>query len=208
MKSAGWSGRSSLATCALFAASGVAALGFPAWLPADEPIPASQPGPKLGLLSDDAARVRLPGAPPEERNAKNENFKMSPAFVVGPLLPSSEPGVPAGRKSCWRYEAVGREIVVEGIALGEPPEQPLHMTSQRVIYEEGTIFVRGVDFPKLDAVGKPVRVKGTLQLEPESIIEFGGYEPIVDEKWYYLEATDAEVLERVTDPHLVDPNLK
>lgn len=185
----------------------VAALGA-ATLAADEPGPENRYGLMAGLLSDDAMRVRLPGAPPEERDAKNEDFELSPAFVVGPLLPSVAPGVPAGRKSCWRHEAVGREVVVEGIALGEPPQQPSHMTAQRVVYEEGTMFVRGVDFRDLDAIGKIVRVSGTLRLEPESVMEFDGHEPIVVEKWYYLDATDAKILERVEDPHLVDPNLK
>lgn len=185
----------------------VVALGA-ATLAADEPGPENRYGLAAGLLPDDATRVRLPGAPPEERSTKNEGFKLSPAFVVGPLLPSAAPGVPAGRKTCWRHEAVGREVVVEGIALGEPPQQPAHMTTQRVIYEEGTMFVRGVDFRELDAVGKIVRVSGILRLEPESVMEFGGHEPIVVEKWYYLDATDAKILERVEDPHLVDPNLK
>jgi hypothetical protein len=186
----------------------VAALGLAAALPAEEPGPENRHALPAGPLSDDVTRVRLPGAPPEERNTKNEGFELSPAFVVGPLLPSAAPGIPAGRKSCWRHEAVGREVVVEGIALGEPPQQPSQMTTQRVIYEEGTMFVRGVDFRELDAVGKIVRVSGILRLEPESVMEFDGHEPIVVEKWYYLEATDAKILDRAVEPRLVDPNLK
>jgi hypothetical protein len=186
----------------------VAALGVAAALPAEEPEPKNGHDLSAGPLSDDATRVRLPGAPPEERHTKNEGFKLSPAFVMGPLLPSAELGIPSGRRSCWRHEALGREVVVEGIALGEPPQQPSHMTTQRVIYEEGTMFIRGADFPELDAVGKPVRVTGTLRLEPESVMTFDGHDPIVVEKWYYIEATEAKVLDRVEDPHLVAPHLK
>ncbi|MFN3653025.1 MAG: hypothetical protein ACK47B_25885 [Armatimonadota bacterium] len=138
--------------------------------------------------------IRAEALPEPEQAAKNENF--SPALVYG--LPRPD----GSRRAEWRANLVGKTVQVEGLALGEPPLQENHMTTQRVAYEGGRIFVRGADFPELAAVGKPVRVKGTLRLVPESETRWG---PV--EKYYYLEARSVEVLERVTDPLLASPEL-
>jgi len=154
-------------------------------------------------LTNDNARLSPRGVPREEANAKNELHLISPALVVGPVME----GVGRPRLSRWRHEMIGQRVEVEGLALGEPPPQPSQMTTQRVVYEGGMMFIRGVDFAKSGATGKLARVSGTLQLEPESFVFFGGHDPVVVEKYYYIEAEALELVDRVSESRLVAPQL-
>ena len=139
--------------------------------------------------------------PAAELDTKNESWPL-PGVVYGPILPGG------GRRARLRSQMVGSRVRVEGMAAGEPPLQPAHMTSQRVAYEGGIIFVKGVDFARRDVGGKTVRVVGTLRLEGESVMEFGGREPIKVQKYYYLDAESLTVIHRVRDPVLMAPSLK
>jgi hypothetical protein len=154
-------------------------------------------------ITNDTARLILHGVPPEEAKAKNESYLSSPALVVGPVME----GVGRPRLCRWRHEVLGHRVEVEGIALGAAPQQPSHMTTQRVIYEGGMIFIKGVDFAKSEATGKLVRIGGTLRLEPERVMEFDGHEPITVEKYYYIDAEKLDVVQQVTESCLVAPQL-
>jgi hypothetical protein len=78
-------------------------------------------------LKPGAERIYVSDLPQAERDATNENF--SPGLVVGPRRPDNS------RRIQWRHKLVGDRVTVEGIALGEAPQQPSHMTTQRVAYE-------------------------------------------------------------------------
>ncbi len=120
-------------------------------------------------------------------------------IVHGPLQKDGS------RKLKSRKDVVGQPVRVEGIAWGQPfglkgqegtisPHAGPH-----VVYEGGSVFVKGIDFTETKARGKPVRVTGTLRFEPKTIIHRWG-----DIKgYYYIEATGFETLDAVTDPHLV-----
>jgi hypothetical protein len=81
------------------------------------------------------------------------------------------------------------------------------MTTQRVVYEGGMIFVKGADFAKSEATGKLVHIVGKLRLNPESVMQFGGHDPITVNKYYYLDVENLRVIESVTEPRLVAPQL-
>ncbi len=103
-----------------------------------------------------------------------------------------------------RKDVVGKPVRVEGIAWGQPfglkgqegtisPHAGPH-----VMYEGGSVFVRGIDFTETKARGKPVRVTGTLRFEPGTATRWGDIKG-----YYYIEATKFEVIDAVADPHLV-----
>lgn len=154
-------------------------------------------------LTNDNIRLVLHGVPLQEAAARNEMQLTSPAIVVGPAMD----GIGQPRLCRWRHEMLGQQIQVEGIALGIAPNQPSHMTTQRIAYEGGAMFVRGVDFAANGAAGKLVRVTGKLCLEPESTIVFGGQKPITVNKYYYIEAEELTNVDVVTEPRLVAPQL-
>jgi hypothetical protein len=154
-------------------------------------------------LSNDNARLVLHGVPSQESAAKNELQLTSPALVVGPAME----GLGQPRLCRWRHEMLGQQVQVEGLALGVPPQQSAHMTTQRVVYEGGMIFVKGADFAKSEATGKLVHIVGKLRLNPESVMQFGGHDPITVNKYYYLDVENLRVIESVTEPRLVAPQL-
>jgi hypothetical protein len=141
-------------------------------------------------------RIYAADMPQAERDAKNENF--NPALVAGSLREDGS------RRIEWRHKMVRQAVVVEGIALGEAPENPSHMTTQRVAYEGGRIFIRGVDFKKAGAEGKLVRVSGVLMLSPEARASFG----TISDQYFYIQADKIQLLDRATDPLLMAPGLK
>ena len=154
-------------------------------------------------LSNDNARLVLHGVPSQELETKNELQLTSPALVVGPAME----GLGQPRLCRWRHEMLGQLVQVEGLALGVAPQQPSHMTTQRVVYEGGMIFIKGADFAKSEATGKLVHIVGTLRLEPESVMQFGGHDPITVNKYYYLDVEKLRVVDLVTEPRLVAPQL-
>ena len=125
-----------------------------------------------------------------------------PGMIYGPLRADGS------RDVAFRKNAVGSRVIVEGVAWGQPSglkgqEGTVSpWAGPQVIYQGGSIFVKGIDFTETKARGKPVRVTGTLQLEPE--LRFsrssvaGGLK-----SYYYIEATTFESLDVVTDPYLV-----
>ena len=66
------------------------------------------------------------------------------------------------RPADFRHTAVGKRVRVEGIGWGYDVQTDL--PTSRVVFEGGTILVRGVDFNKPAVRGKVVRVVGTLRL--------------------------------------------
>ena len=133
--------------------------------------------------------------------ATEEPAQPLPGMIHGPLRKDGS------RDIAFRKSAVGSRVVVEGIAWG----QPLGLKGQEgtdspwvgahVIHQGGSIFVKGIDFTKTKARGKPVRVTGTLQLEPELLTRSS---PTAGRKsYYYIEATTFESLDAVIDPYLV-----
>jgi hypothetical protein len=119
-------------------------------------------------------------------------------LLVGPLQKDGARNIKA------RKDVVGKPVRVEGIAWG----QPFGLRGQRgtvsphagphVVYEGGSVFVRGVDFTEAKARGKPVRVTGTLRFEPKSGTRWGDVKG-----FYYIEAAGFEAIDAVTDPYLV-----
>lgn len=158
--------------------------------------------PSQGVTNDNGVIV-LHGVPHQEENAKNESHLCSPALVVGPVME----GIGQPRLARWRHKMLGQQVQVEGLALGNPPDQPEHMTTQRVVYEGGMIFIKGADFTKSEATGKLVHVAGTLCLEPETVMRFGGHPDIPVEKYYYIDVKKLRVVDTITEPRLVAPQL-
>jgi hypothetical protein len=144
-------------------------------------------------------RIYVSDMPAEEKDAMNENF--SPATLVGPVREGG------GRRIQWRHKAIGEPVVVEGIALGQPSAEAAHMTTQRVAYEGGRIYVRGVSFKDAKAAGRLVRVKGKLAHSQEGVASFGPHDVKI-EQYFYIDATSVELIEQTTDPLLVLPGLK
>lgn len=108
-----------------------------------------------------------------------------------------------GRKTIWRNDAVGKQVIVEGIAWGQPfgkkgEEGTISpWAGPHVIYDGSSIFVKGLDFTETKARGKTVRVVGTLKLNPIVHIRWGDLQP-----YFYIQADSFEVIDAVTDPVL------
>jgi hypothetical protein len=123
-----------------------------------------------------------------------------PGMVYGPLRDDRS------RDITVRKDAVGKRVIVEGIAWGQPfglkgQEGTISpWAGPHVVHQEGSVFVKGVDFTETRARGKPVRVTGTLRLQPgvHSHKKFGRLRP-----YFYIEATAFEPLEAVADPYIV-----
>ena len=158
-------------------------------------------------ISDNKISIKLSAVPIEEVNAKNELNVFSPALVVGPAEKDELSGR-QGRLVRWRHELVGQKVVVEGIAMGRAQSNPHVMTNQRIIYEGGVIYIKGVDFFEKNASGRLVRVTGRLRLEPETTVEFDGHDPQTVHKYYFVSADSLTVLDRVDQPRLIAPDLK
>ncbi len=188
--------------CGLVAVLIVAGLGWVTAMAQDSDLaPAKKTSLEFTLKN---FNISLPHAPPQEQDTKNEGNLVSPAIVVGPIME----GVGKPRVCRWRHEVVGQTVQVEGVALGHAPSNPANMTTQRVIYEGGMVFIRGVDFKKQFAKGRTVRVRGVLRLHPESTLRFAPHPGIKIKKYYYIDVDHLEVIERVTDPRFVVPSLK
>jgi hypothetical protein len=148
----------------------------------------------------------------------NEQGVVAP--VRGPFVfgPADEHGVPAVQ-TC--EQAVGERVRVEGIGWhlrldGEDADHPLNPESlPRVIFEEGTVYIRGVDFDKAKAHGKLVRVVGALKPYTELNDRLKQiYAPTVGgcalellhrrepPRYYLIEATSLEVLPSIQQPRL------
>jgi hypothetical protein len=134
---------------------------------------------------------------PEEPEVQEASQSLGPV-IYGPMRKDGSRTVTA------RKDALDKQVRLEGIAWGQPfglkgqegtisPHAGPH-----VIHQGGSIFVKGIDFTSSKARGKPVRVAGTLRLEPKTGTRFGdvpGY--------YYLEAKDFDQIDAVSDPHPV-----
>jgi len=149
--------------------------------------------PKLttGALEFEVRNPEPPG--PDVQEASN-----LPPVVYGPLKKDGT------RNIKTRQDVVGQPVRVEGIAWGQPfglkgqegtisPHAGPH-----VVYDGGSVFVKGIDFTETKARGKPVRVTGTLRLEPMVRTRWGNVKA-----YYFIEATGFEQLDAVVDPNLV-----
>lgn len=140
--------------------------------------------------------------PPEaENNTRNDS--LARGRVYSPIVDKER----QGRRTKWRSEVVGQTVKLEGLALGKAPSHPSHMTSQRVVYEGSRMFIRGIDFAKHDAEGKLVRVTGVLKRHPGTLVRRPGRSHKLP-PYFYIQAAKLEVLERVTEPMLICPNLE
>ncbi|MEQ8785654.1 MAG: hypothetical protein RIC55_05125 [Pirellulaceae bacterium] len=147
------------------------------------------------------------------------------------LVPPAAPVVyaPPGEEDRLQTEsclqAVGKRVRVEGVGWHPSPdsnqrEGPPPESWPRVIFEGGTIYLRGVDFDKADAHGRLVRVVGTLKphdelnarLEalheriyggPACAVELLLREPLPPPpRHYLLEDASLEIVERIASPRL------
>jgi hypothetical protein len=153
----------------------------------------------LYAQAPDRAEVKVVVESPEPET--EDAARPLPGMIYGPLRKDGS------RDIAFRKSAVGKGVVVEGIAWGQPfglkgqegTDSP--WVGAQIIHQGGSIFVRGIDFTETKARGKPVRVTGTLQLEPELLTRSS---PTAGRKsYYYIEATTFESLDAVTDPYLV-----
>lgn len=135
------------------------------------------------------------------REGEAETEDAAQAFrgmIYGPLCEDGS------RDVSIRKEAVGKRVIVEGIAWGQPfgtkgQEGTISpWAGPQVVHQGGSVFVKGIDFTESKARGKPVRVSGILRLDPGTHSRFGDLKP-----YYYIEATTFEPLDVVTDPYLV-----
>ena len=101
------------------------------------------------------------------------------------------------RTSLFRHTAIGKSVRVEGIAWGYDVETDL--PTSRVIFEGGTVMVRGEDFNRPEIRGKCVRVIGTLRLGTKTRRGFDLQYP----NYYYIDATTYDVLEQVGEPKVI-----
>ena len=166
---------------------------------------------KVVRLDDEALDLTdsmLPGGQPirytrAEKTATQEPETEDPAqafrgMIYGPLR---EDGT---REVTIRKDAVGKRVMVEGIALGQPFSRKGQegtispWAGAQVVHQGGSVFVKGIDFTESKARGKPVRVSGILRLDPGTHSRFGDLKP-----YYFIEATTFEPLDAVTDPYLV-----
>lgn len=146
--------------------------------------------------SDDVIVV----APPSEPELEEAGHSL-PGMIYGPQRADGS------RDISYRASAVGQRVVVEGIAWGQQPtdlkEEAAAVSpwvGAQVIHQGGSVFVRGIDTKKATR-GKPIRVMGTLRLQPELVTRSP---PTAGLKaYYYIEATTVEPLDAVTDPYLV-----
>lgn len=97
----------------------------------------------------------------------------------------------------FRHLAVGKRVRVEGLAWGY--DVNTLMPKSRVVFDGGTVLVKGVDFHKPEVRGRVVRVVGTLLLESMSQPGVSRQLP----KYYCLAAESFEVIEQSTEPHVV-----
>ena len=161
----------------------------------------------------------------------------NPTETHGPIVygPKAKDG---GRAAEYCDKAVGKRVQVEGIAWGtpsaaegrrsllSPPESP------RVIFEEGAIYVQGVDFTKAKVHGKLVRIGGAIEPYDELNARIEAYykRPELDidkyelhrsltatrhglrgyfprrrppPKYFYINITSLEIVAEVVEPKIV-----
>ena len=121
----------------------------------------------------------------------NPNVNPVPWRVYGP---KQDDGRRAGG---FRHTAIGKTVWVEGIAWGY--DVKTHLPKSRVLFEGGTVLVKGVDFNRPDVRGKSVRVVGSLRLGAMTRFGFLPRCP----NYYYIDATSFEILDRVAEPNVV-----
>jgi hypothetical protein len=163
------------------------------------------------ILSGAACAVALYAQAPNDADVKvvvptpepamEDAAQRLPGMLYGPLRADGS------RDLAFQKDAVGKRVIVEGIAWG----QPFGLKGQegtvspwagpQVIHQGGSIFVKGIDFTETKARGKPVRVTGTLQLQPKLHTRSPPTSGL--KSYYYIEASAFESLDAVTDPYLV-----
>lgn len=110
-------------------------------------------------------------------------------------LPEAGEGQPS---SMLRHMAIGKRVQAEGIAWGYDTSEPPFPKSQ-LIFDGGTVLVKGADFTAKETKGKTVRVVGTLRLHPPTMRP-GIYRPTP--KFYYIDAESVELVSAVSEPHV------
>jgi hypothetical protein len=103
------------------------------------------------------------------------------------------------RPGKFRHTAVGKAVCVEGIAWGYDVET--NLPKSRVIFEGGTVLVKGVDFNKPDVRGRCVRLTGTLRLG--SMYSLGQHFERKLPNYYYIDARSFDIVDRVTEPSVI-----
>lgn len=101
------------------------------------------------------------------------------------------------RASMFRHTAIGKSVRVEGIAWGYDVETDL--PTSRVIFEGGTVLVRGMDFNQPRIRGKSVRVIGTLRRGTMTRMGFHIQYP----HYYYIDARTFDMLDQVVEPNVI-----
>ena len=126
----------------------------------------------------------------------NTNVNPVPWRVLGPVRGDGQ------RSAEFRHAALGKRVRVEGIGWGYDVKTDL--PKSRVVFEGGTVLVKGVDLNEPALHGKIVRVVGTLRL---GTMEHPGF-TLTHPNYYFLEAESAKVVDRVTEPNVVLEALK
>jgi hypothetical protein len=143
-------------------------------------------------------RFTRSGKTPEQEPEMEDAAQSLRGMIYGPLREDGS------RDVTIRKDAVGKRVIVEGIAWGQPfgrkgQEGTISpWAGPQVVHQGGSVFVKGIDFTETKARGKPVRVSGILRLDPGTNSRFGDLKP-----YYFIEATTFEPLDAVTDPYLV-----
>jgi hypothetical protein len=109
---------------------------------------------------------------------------------------SSSDDSPRGRAE-FRHLAVGKRVCVEGLAWGHDVHTDL--PKSRVVFEGGTVLVKGVNFNKAEVRGRIVRVVGTLLIES---MPHSGFERQFP-RYYCIDAEAFEIIEQATAPQVV-----
>jgi hypothetical protein len=73
------------------------------------------------------------------------------------------------------------------------------LPKSRVVFEGGTVLVKGADFNKPETRGRCVRVVGTLRLGE---VPHRGFERRFPH-YYFIDAESSEVIDRVAEPNVI-----
>lgn len=122
----------------------------------------------------------------------NPNVNPIPFRVLGPKGKDGE------RSAQFRHEAIGKRVRVEGIAWGYDGFKTA-IPKSRVVFEGGTVLVKGVELNKPAVRGKMVRVVGTLGRE---VIPREGFNRGFPD-YYFIDAKSFEVIEKAAEPNVI-----
>jgi hypothetical protein len=148
--------------------------------------PREESTPAAGAKDDQVKEPNLSFWVPDEElrvwDPVNTNVPTVPWRVYGPRRDDGT------RSDQFRHTAVGKLVRVEGIAWGY--DVLTIVPKSRVVFEGGTVLVKGADFNKPNVRGRLVRVMGTLHLDPMPHPGFKLQLP----NYYWIDAQSFEII--------------